>query len=243
MASTNKTTHYELSQYVGTDKPTYLTDYNNDMSAIDTGIYNAQSKADTAYSTANTADGKADTAITNAGTAQTDASTALTRIGTMTNLNTTEKTNLVGAINEVNTLAGTAETNVEKLNLTSFTTYTETSTGVTISTGALTGMNITVASNSDGSLGKIYGTIYSTIPTSGPQTVTIPATALRPTSSISINNLGLSWFSQGQQVIAEGVSITTTGDVTFNLYVASGGTSRHEFSPCLLFMKNFGDTP
>lgn len=243
MASTNKTTHYELSQYVGTDKPTYLTDYNGDMLAIDTGIYNAQTKADSAYSAAGVADGKAGDAQTTANTAVTSASTANTNIGTMANLNTTEKTNLVGAINEVNTLAGTAESNVEKLNLTSFTTYTENSTGVTISTGALTGMNITVASNSDGSLGKIYGTIYTTIPTSGPQTVTIPGTALRPTSSISINNLGLSWFSQGQQVIAEGVSINTNGDITFNLYVAAGGTSRHEFSPCLLFMKDFGDAP
>lgn len=101
MASTNKTTHYELSQYVGSDKPTYLTDYNNDMSAIDTGIYNAQTKADSGYTLANTADGKADTALTNAGSAQTDASSALTKIGIMANLETTEKGTLVGAVNEI----------------------------------------------------------------------------------------------------------------------------------------------
>lgn len=101
MASTNKTTHYELSQYVGSDKPTYLTDYNNDMSAIDTGIYNAQTKADSAYTLAGTADGKADNAQTTANTAVTNAGTANTNIGTMTNLETTEKTTLVKAINEV----------------------------------------------------------------------------------------------------------------------------------------------
>lgn len=112
MASTNKTTHYNLNQYISPDKPTYLTDYNNDMSAIDTGMYNAQQKADSAYTLAGTADGKADTAITNAGTAQTDASTALTRIGTLTNLDTTEKTNLVGAINEVDGYIGNL-TNLE----------------------------------------------------------------------------------------------------------------------------------
>lgn len=38
MSSTNKTTYYELSQYIGTDKPTYLGDYNSDMSKIDAGI-------------------------------------------------------------------------------------------------------------------------------------------------------------------------------------------------------------
>lgn len=38
MASTNKTTNYELSQYVGSDKPTYLGDYNGDMLKIDAGM-------------------------------------------------------------------------------------------------------------------------------------------------------------------------------------------------------------
>ena len=58
MASTNKTTHYELSQYVSSDKPTYLVDYNGDMAKIDTGINAAKTTADTA-----------NTAATNAATA------------------------------------------------------------------------------------------------------------------------------------------------------------------------------
>lgn len=35
MASTNKTTNYELSQFIQTDKPAWLGDYNLDMSKID----------------------------------------------------------------------------------------------------------------------------------------------------------------------------------------------------------------
>ena len=35
MSSTNKTANYNLSQYIGTDKPTYLGDYNSDMAKID----------------------------------------------------------------------------------------------------------------------------------------------------------------------------------------------------------------
>lgn len=35
MTATNKTANYELSQFVGTDRPTWLGDYNNDMSKID----------------------------------------------------------------------------------------------------------------------------------------------------------------------------------------------------------------
>ena len=35
MASTNKTENYDLSQFVGTDRPTWLGDYNGDMTKID----------------------------------------------------------------------------------------------------------------------------------------------------------------------------------------------------------------
>lgn len=46
MSSTNKTTNYNLSQYIATDKPTYLGDYNSDMLKIDTQLKaNADSAA------------------------------------------------------------------------------------------------------------------------------------------------------------------------------------------------------
>ena len=112
MASTNKTTHYDLSQYVSGDKPTYLSDYNGDMAKIDTGINAAKTTADgastaatNAATAAETAQTTANTAVTNAATAQTAADSANTKIGTLANLTTSEKTNLVGAINEVNTKA------------------------------------------------------------------------------------------------------------------------------------------
>ena len=38
MTATNKTPNYELSQFVGTDRPTWLGDYNSDMSKIDTQL-------------------------------------------------------------------------------------------------------------------------------------------------------------------------------------------------------------
>lgn len=116
MASTNKTTHYELSQYVSSDKPTYLVDYNGDMAKIDTGINAAKTTADTASTAATNAQTAAEgaqttanTAVTNAATAQTTADGANTKIGTLANLETVEKTDLVGAINEVNTKATTSE--------------------------------------------------------------------------------------------------------------------------------------
>lgn len=35
MTATNKTANYNLSQFVGTDRPTWLVDYNGDMAKID----------------------------------------------------------------------------------------------------------------------------------------------------------------------------------------------------------------
>lgn len=55
MSSTNKTTYYDLSQYIGTDKPTYLGDYNSDMTKIDAGIHGAEDKATTASQNAGSA--------------------------------------------------------------------------------------------------------------------------------------------------------------------------------------------
>ena len=42
MASTNKTTHFILSQFVGTDKASWLADYNNDMIKIDLALKTIQ---------------------------------------------------------------------------------------------------------------------------------------------------------------------------------------------------------
>ena len=61
MSSTNKTVTIELSQYVGTDKPTSLSDYNGDMLKIDNAIAADRDAISTAQTKANTADGKADT--------------------------------------------------------------------------------------------------------------------------------------------------------------------------------------
>lgn len=41
MAHTNQTEHYQLPQFIGTDKPSWLTDINNAFEEIDTAIYEA----------------------------------------------------------------------------------------------------------------------------------------------------------------------------------------------------------
>ena len=39
MSSTNKTPNYQLSQFVGSDKPAWLADYNQDMSKIYANLF------------------------------------------------------------------------------------------------------------------------------------------------------------------------------------------------------------
>lgn len=62
MSSTNKTTNYNLSQYIGTDKPTYLGDYNADMLKIDTQMKANSVSASNATSSASAAQAVAEKA-------------------------------------------------------------------------------------------------------------------------------------------------------------------------------------
>lgn len=66
MGSTNKTQYLELPQWIGTDKPTFLGDFNDAFLKIDNGY--------------NTINGTATTAGAQAGQAVEDASEALTKV-------------------------------------------------------------------------------------------------------------------------------------------------------------------
>lgn len=83
MASTNKTTTLELSQFVGTDVPGWLTDYNSDMSKIDAFATEANSDISGAVQTANSANTTAQAASTAANSASSTAGNALTKATTI----------------------------------------------------------------------------------------------------------------------------------------------------------------
>ena len=259
-SSTNKTEYYDLSQYVAGDKPTYLVDYNNDMEAIDTAIHGAKTQADLgvtnagiAQTTAENAQTTANTAVTNASTAQTTADGNSTKIGDLANLNTTAKSNVVSAINEVkaenvsqnsNILANenAIEALANKFNLTSITKYT--GNQMTPNTGSIDYLSeLTVACNSDGSICKIYGTIYATRTTAGSMIITIANTNLRPTEAITISPASISYYNPTNAVIGESIDIATNGTITLQLFMGANVNSRHTFIPCLYFLSNFGDTP
>lgn len=62
MSSTNKTANYELSQFVGTDIPSILSDYNGDMRKIDAGIAEVATSAGSSASAISALAGRVTTA-------------------------------------------------------------------------------------------------------------------------------------------------------------------------------------
>lgn len=76
MASTNKTVTLQLSQFTSTDKPSWLTDYNDDMEKIDTFAAGVDGDVRQAVSDAANAKTIAQTANTTAQQAQTAATQA-----------------------------------------------------------------------------------------------------------------------------------------------------------------------
>lgn len=85
MSFTNKTPNYNLPQWLGSDKPAWLTDMNGAFSAIDTAIKGASDSGSSAEATANnalsvaqSAQETANASVTTANEAKTDASNATT---------------------------------------------------------------------------------------------------------------------------------------------------------------------
>lgn len=247
MSATNHTTNYNLPQFIGTDKPTWLTDVNGALNTIDTQM---KANADSATS------------------ASTSATTANTNIGTLANLETTAKTDAVSAINEVNTKAGNAQStantavsdasnaqttaNLAKteadalasfVNINSYTNWNRSSDfNRTQGTGSIAWCSITVAKNSDGSLCKIYGGLtIDGVSAGGCIFKLIRDTGLRPTNRITVNPLGFA-ISGGRTSAMVSCYINTDGTLEFEFYGSTGQNSVTIF-PCVLWVKDFGDTP
>ena len=245
MSSTNKTTNYELSQFIGSDKPAWLADYDSDMSKIDAGIHNAQT-------TATGADGKADANAT--------------AIGTLSELTTDVKTSTVAAINEVDSHADTAQstansanttasgcrTDLNKFNLSSKSTLTYTvNVGVVDTTATL----LQFATDTTSSIFKVYGRIVirglSNI--TGNLTIKLGTTSLQPATAYYINSGVIMCRGNSSSTYtgigSRNLKIDTDGSIYVvkdtNNYVDSldGTIDFYDITipPCLYFNTDFGD--
>ena len=121
MSATNSTLNYQLPQFIATDKPAWLVDFNGAMSTIDTAIKEAKTAGDNAQQTANTNTtniATLDGTVTSQGTAIGALTTSVAgNTGSINTINsligngeptTTDKT-IIGAINEINSKVGDVE--------------------------------------------------------------------------------------------------------------------------------------
>ena len=113
MASTNHTTNYSLSQFVGSDKPAWLGDYNQDMTKIDTQM---KANADSVSTLGTTVSGHT-TAISgltsDVSTLQTSVAGNTSDISTLQTSVSTNTTNIATNASDIDTLetrCGTIET-------------------------------------------------------------------------------------------------------------------------------------
>ena len=91
MPSTNKTNPYELSQFIGSDIPSWLSDYNSDMLKINNAIQQAKTSADDAMSSAGSASSDV--------TALSQTVSGLSESLNSTNQNVTKNTSDISSIN------------------------------------------------------------------------------------------------------------------------------------------------
>lgn len=139
MGATNTTANYSLSQFIGTDKPAWLQDYNGDMLKIDTGINAAKVAADGAQNSADAAQNDATTANNAITNTINPAISSLNTIvgnqgGAINTINsligngtpTTTDQTIIGAINEINSKVN------DLTDWTELTSFTASANGVTV---------------------------------------------------------------------------------------------------------------
>ena len=163
MPSTNKTNPYELSQFIGSDIPSWLSDYNGDMLKINNAIQEAKTSADDAMSSA----GSVSSDVTSLTSTVSDLSESLNS----TNQNVTKNTSDISSINSsvsninqnVDSLNGKVNANTESIgNLT--TQVTSNTQSINTITPAFQNMGkwntspLSLADSFTGSINMYYNT-------------------------------------------------------------------------------------
>lgn len=251
MASTNKTTNYELSQYIGTDKPTYLVDYNGDMLKIDTGIKGAYDRGSTGITNAATAQAAAESAATAASSAASDAAAAQASANSATTAASVADGKAVAAQTTANEAVAAAAVNAAAI--AAVQSYLDIKNYISPTaqvSGAIVGNvdnRITVARNDAGTLAKIYGFLgFTKTSVAGNVTITLTGTGLNPDSEFTISPIGVLRDTQNSNYNPGYMSCTVkaNGDLEFNFgNVAANRVPFLMCQPCIYFIKNFGDQP
>lgn len=272
-SSTNKTTYYELPQFVGTDKPSWLTDFNSAMSTIDNVVHtNEETMAEVtqiaqdAYSGAeatyeqleylrsevynmsgdiSNAQSTADSASQDASSALSMANTAYTTATTADGKADTNATNITALGTRVTAVEG----DISKFN---FDTFTSISTSDCTTSNVASGFTISgltlATKNGDNSMFKLYGQVAGVLTNSSAEGYIAFNSPLRPTTDITINGAGIVSFEQTGIVALRMASFVVKTNGQIRITIPPYGSSSTEIKRVMLtaslyFVKDFGDTP
>lgn len=247
MASTNKTPNFDLSQYIGSDKPTYLGDYNSDMSKIDTAMATNKTNSENAVTVATGANETASNAQTIATQAQTTAQQANT-------LAQTAKS----AADTAQASANQANQGLTNFNLTQHSTI---NTGNVISGGgslSTSTTNLYLDTNANKTIGKFYGAFNINNITSNNVQVKFSNQPIYIEETFTIACVGLCYslingnptsyaIKPVNATFTKNTSVPNNTDITLsmtpdNSTTGSGNGLRIILFPCLYFFNDFGNT-
>ena len=260
MSATNTTTNYNLPIFIETDKPAWLVDFNGAMRSIDAQMKtNADAIATKSpilsFTDTTTIDftvtGNTVTADLDDGVAGT-ISRAFTRpvsapvdyqIPSVDNTNAQELLSVGAGLKIDNGSLKAVDLDLTEHIKKLSTDFSEVTAGNTIGSGALN-----FAFNSDRSIGKIYGGVYAPATSyTGDITFYTGVTVPNPSGEeYTISPLGI--VLNGANPVSDygssEIVISATGKVYAKTHrYASNKTVYTYFFPCILFFKNFGDTP
>lgn len=206
MSSTNKTPNYKLSQYVGTDKPTYLGDYNGDMLKIDTQM---KANADAASN----AEASAGEAVAKVSTVENTVSAIDTRLKTAEGTIQSQGQTLTQLNANVVTL--TSDNTTNKQNITNLQSSLGDFAWVNLPITGTYASNYKVYYNKGANLLNIFGN--NGAPGGDARSVMFNITNFNPSEDHEIiSGLAVVIASTGLQEITTSFYVKQNGDVVFN---------------------------
>ena len=114
-ASTNKTANYDLPQFVGTDKPTWLGDFNEAMFDIDAGMHENATDIASVETVAENASSAASQASQDVAGLTSTVNTLSTNVSVVTQTANNAQQTATSALNTANTANGKADTNASAI--------------------------------------------------------------------------------------------------------------------------------
>lgn len=266
MSSTNKTPNYQLPQFINTDVPSWLGDFNDAMSKIDTQMKSNDTKATSASTNAENANSSATQALetanqanTTANGANTNATNALSAANTANDNASTAKQNAETALSTANSASGNASSalsiaqnantnatkalnGLNKFNLSNSQTISQSGIIGQTNIAQVNESAINIISDSTNEVFKLYGNIKATANASGTVEVSIQSN-LRPNEEITIVNAGICLYNTESHIDTVNMIIQTNGIIKFTSWLNPAYLGDKTFKMvllnCLYFLDAF----